>query len=95
MHGGFAQFAAFDQDVVDNKAAVALGRLQMPVLAIGGDHILGATMVYIMRFAADNVSEIVIADSGHWLMEEQPETTVAAIVHFRRGRANTNNCAGR
>jgi pimeloyl-ACP methyl ester carboxylesterase len=65
MHGGFAQFAAFDQDVLDNKASVGHGRLQMPVLAVGGDHSLGSTMAYIMRFAADNVREVVIPDSGH------------------------------
>jgi pimeloyl-ACP methyl ester carboxylesterase len=82
MHAGFAQFAAFDQDVLDNRAAVGHGRLQMPVLAIGGDHSLGSTMAYIMRFAADNVREVVVTDSGHWLMEEQPKVTVAAIVEF-------------
>ena len=82
MHAGFAQFAAFDQDVIDNKAAVGRGRLQMPVLAIGGDHSLGSTMAYIMRFAADNVREVVITGSGHWLMEEQPKATVSAIVDF-------------
>src|SRR5580698_1435559 len=82
MHGGFSQFAAFDQDVVDNKAAVGRGRLQMPVLAIGGDHSLGSTMAYIMRFAADNVHEVVITGSGHWLMEEQHKATVSAIVDF-------------
>ena len=85
MHAGFAQFAAFDQDVLDNRAAVGRGRLQMPVLAIGGDHSLGATMAYIMRFAADNVRGVVVADSGHWLMEEQPKATVAAIVGFLSG----------
>jgi len=82
MHAGFAQFAAFDQDVIDNKAAVGRGRLQMPVLAIGGDHSLGSTMAYIMRFAADNVHEVVIPQSGHWLMEEQPKATGSAIVDF-------------
>ena len=82
MHAGFAQFAAFDRDVIDNKAAVGRGRLQMPVLAVGGDHSLGSTMAYIMRFAADNVREVVITESGHWLMEEQPKATVSAIVDF-------------
>ncbi|HEY4214298.1 MAG TPA: alpha/beta hydrolase [Steroidobacteraceae bacterium] len=82
MHAGFAQFAAFDRDVTDNRAAVARGRLQMPVLAIGGDHSLGSTMAYIMRFAADNVREVVIKDSGHWLMEEQTQPTVGAIAQF-------------
>jgi pimeloyl-ACP methyl ester carboxylesterase len=90
MHAGFAQFAAFDQDVIDNRKAVARGRLQMPVLAIGGDHSLGATMAYIMRFAADNVREVVVKDSGHWLMEEQPTATVTAIVDFLSGASAVN-----
>jgi len=92
MHGGFAQFAAFDQDVLDNKAAVAHGRLQMPVLAVGGDHSLGSTMAYIVRFAADNVREVVISDSGHWLMEEQPKATVAAIVEFLSEEGARGSC---
>ena len=90
MHAGFAQFAAFDQDVIDNRASLAHGRLQMPVLAIGGDHSLGATMAHIMRFAADNVREVVVKDSGHWLMEEQPRVTVAAIVDFLSGEGAIN-----
>lgn len=82
MHAGFMQFAAFDQDVIDNRQSVSRGRLQMPVLAIGGGHSLGATMAYIMRFAADNVQQVVVPDSGHWLMEEQPTQTIAAIRNF-------------
>jgi pimeloyl-ACP methyl ester carboxylesterase/uncharacterized RmlC-like cupin family protein len=82
MHAGFLQFAAFDQDAIDNRATMASGRLKMPVLAIGGDHSFGATMAHIMRFAADDVHEVVIADSGHWLMQEQPKATVAAIRAF-------------
>ena len=82
MHAGFLQFAAFDQDAIDNGASLALGRLQMPVLAIGGDHSFGTTMAFVMRFAADDVHQVVIADSGHWLMEEQPHATIAAIRAF-------------
>ena len=82
MHAGFLQFAAFDQDAIDNRASSALGRLRMPVLAIGGDHSFGTTMAFVMRFAADDVHARVIANSGHWLMEEQPQATVAAIRAF-------------
>ncbi|TXI03522.1 MAG: alpha/beta fold hydrolase [Rhizobium sp.] len=82
MHAGFLQFAAFDQDAIDNRASVSHGRLQMPVLAIGGDHSFGATMAFVMRFAADDVHQVVIANSGHWLMEEQPQPTIAAIRAF-------------
>jgi pimeloyl-ACP methyl ester carboxylesterase len=83
MHAGFEQFAAFDQDAKDDRAALASrGRLKMPVLAVGGDHSFGSTMAHVMRFAADDVREVVIAGSGHWLMEEQPAATVAAIRSF-------------
>ena len=82
MHAGFKQFAAFDQDAIDNRAALEKGRLVMPVLAVGGERSFGTTMAFVMRFAADDVRQVVIPDSGHWLMEEQPEATVAAIRAF-------------
>jgi len=82
MHAGFSQFAAFDQDAIDNRESLTHGRLKMPVLAVGGDHSFGPTMAFVMRFAADDVREVVIGNSGHWLMEEQPAATIAAIRSF-------------
>jgi pimeloyl-ACP methyl ester carboxylesterase len=82
MHAGFNQFAAFDQDARDNQAFLARGKLTMPVLAIGGEKSFGPTMAIVMRAAATDVQELVIPDSGHWLMEEQPAATVAAVRDF-------------
>jgi pimeloyl-ACP methyl ester carboxylesterase len=83
MHAGFSQFAAFDQDAIDNRAWLATGaRLKMPVLAIGGEKSFGLQMAEVMTSAADNVEALSIADSGHWLMEEQPQATIAAIRSF-------------
>lgn len=82
MRAGFSQFAAFDQDAVDNKAFVARGKLTMPVLAVGGEKSFGPTMAVVMRAAATDVQEQVIPASGHWLMEEQPVATVAAVRDF-------------
>jgi len=82
MHSGFMQFAAFDQDAIDNKEFMARGKLSMPVLAIGGEKSFGATMATIMQFAASNVREGVIPDSGHWIMEENPRATIAAVRAF-------------
>ena len=83
MHSGFAQFAAFDQDVIDNRAWVATGhKLPMPVLAIGGAKSFGPMMATVMRAAATDVTQGVVPDSGHWLMEEQPKATVAMIEAF-------------
>jgi pimeloyl-ACP methyl ester carboxylesterase len=82
MHAGFNQFAAFDRDAIDNQAFLAKGKLGMPVLAVGGDKSFGPTMATVMRAAATDVTELVIPNSGHWLMEEQPAATIAAIRAF-------------
>jgi pimeloyl-ACP methyl ester carboxylesterase len=82
MHAGFAQFAAFDQDAIDNKAFVAAGKLEVPVLALGGEKSFGTTMAAVMRFAAGNVEEGVVADSGHWIMEENPKATISLVRAF-------------
>jgi pimeloyl-ACP methyl ester carboxylesterase len=82
MHAGFNQFAAFDEDARDNQAFLARGKLMMPVLAIGGEKSFGPTMAVVMRADATDVEELVITDAGHWLMEEQPTATVAAVRAF-------------
>jgi pimeloyl-ACP methyl ester carboxylesterase len=60
----------------------AKGKLTMPVLALGGDHSFGTQMAEIMRLVATDVTSGVITNSGHWVMEEQPRQTTAAIVNF-------------
>jgi len=83
MHAGFAQFAAFDQDAIDNRAMIAAGgKLTMPVLALGGEKSFGTTMAAVMRAAATDVTEGVVPNSGHWIMEENPEATVTLVRAF-------------
>ena len=82
MHAAFNQFAAFNQDAIDNKAFAAKGNLPIPVLALGGDHSFGMQQAEIMRLVASNVEGGVIANSGHWIMEEQPVATVKAVRDF-------------
>jgi len=83
MHAGFSQFAAFDQDALDNKAFLEKGgKLTMPVLALGGEKSFGPMMATVMRFAAADVTEGVIPASGHWVMEENPDATIAMVSAF-------------
>lgn len=86
MHAGFAQFAAFDQDALDNQAFPTQGKLTMPMLAVGGEKSFGPTMAAVMRAAATEVHEGVIPDAGHWLMEEQPAATARMIRTFLDGK---------
>jgi len=82
MRAAFNQFAAFAQDAIDNQAFAAKGKLTMPVLAIGAEKSFGAAMAEILRLVATDVTLVVIPNSGHWLMEEQPAATVSAVRKF-------------
>jgi pimeloyl-ACP methyl ester carboxylesterase len=82
MHSGFAQFAAFDQDAIDNRAFLAHDRLKMPILALGGEKSFGATMGVVMRAAADDVTSDIVPGSGHWIMEENPLATTQKVRAF-------------
>ena len=83
MHSGFAQFAAFDQDAIDNrKLRRDPGQLTMPVLAVGGEKSFGSQMAAVMRFAATNVTEEIVPDSGPWIMEENPTATIRIVSTF-------------
>jgi pimeloyl-ACP methyl ester carboxylesterase len=83
MHSGFEQFHAFDQDAIDNRAMLAAkGKLKMPVLALGGEKSFGTQMAAVMRAGAENVSEGIVPDSGHWIMEENPAATVKLVRAF-------------
>ena len=53
-------------------------KLTMRVLAIGGEKSFGSNEAVVMRNAATDVTELVISDAGHWLMEEQRDETVSA-----------------
>jgi pimeloyl-ACP methyl ester carboxylesterase len=87
IHNAFSgQFAAFTRDAEENRALFAkAGKLRMPVLAIGGDHSYGASMKSELEFVATDVQGAVITDSGHWIMEEQPQQAIAIITKFIAG----------
>ena len=82
MHAGFAQFAAFDQDAIDNQAFLAQGKLTMPVLAVGGEKSFGTMMATVTRCAASDVHEAIVPDAGHWIMEENPQGTIQLVRGF-------------
>lgn len=85
MHDAFAQFHAIRRDAEDNQAAMAT-KLPMPVLAIGGAKSFGENEAIVMRNAATNVTGLVVPNAGHWLMEEAPEATIAAVHRFVDGQ---------
>src|SRR3979490_1574027 len=76
IHDAFEQFGAFTQDAKDNQALLAKGgKLAMPVFAIGAEKSFGNGMADELRFAASNVTAGIVPNSGHWIMEENPQAT--------------------
>jgi pimeloyl-ACP methyl ester carboxylesterase len=83
MHDAFEQFAAFNQDAIDNKALLSKGgKLRMPVLALGAEKSFGAAMADDLRFVASDVTSGIVPSSGHWIMEENPQATVKLVAGF-------------
>jgi pimeloyl-ACP methyl ester carboxylesterase len=83
MHDAFEQFAAFNQDAIDNKALLSKGgKLRMPVLALGAEKSFGAAMADDLRFVASDVRSGIVPSSGHWIMEENPQATVKLVAEF-------------
>jgi pimeloyl-ACP methyl ester carboxylesterase len=85
MHDAFEQFAAFNQDALDNKALLAKnGKITMPVLAIGAEKSFGTAQADDLRFVASNVNGGIVPNSGHWIMEENPQATIELTTEFLR-----------
>ena len=65
-------------------------RLPMPVLAVGGGRAeargRGSEPEESLKVIADDVHGAVVADSGHFVPEEQPDELAALLLeHFGRG----------
>jgi pimeloyl-ACP methyl ester carboxylesterase len=83
MHDAFEQFGALRQDAADNEALLAKGgKITMPVFAVGAEKLFGTGMADEMRFAASNVTGGIVPNSGHWIMDENPQATVELVTGF-------------
>jgi pimeloyl-ACP methyl ester carboxylesterase len=81
MRAGWAYFVSFQQAAKD-FAQLSQTKLAMPVLVIGGEKALGDALAQQMKLIASNVTVVVLKDTGHWLMEENPNQTTAALQKF-------------
>jgi pimeloyl-ACP methyl ester carboxylesterase len=81
MRAGWAYFVSFQQAAKD-FAELAQTKLSMSVLVIGGEKALGVVLGQQMKLVASDVTVVILNDTGHWLMEERPKETTAALVKF-------------
>jgi pimeloyl-ACP methyl ester carboxylesterase len=81
LRGSLGFYRALDATLAQN-AERATKRLGMPVLAIGGEASYGDHVAEAMRGLADDVQTAVIPGTGHWVAEDAPEATLAALTAF-------------
>jgi pimeloyl-ACP methyl ester carboxylesterase len=81
MRAGWAYFVSFAQAAQD-FAQLSQTKLTMPVLAIGGEKASGAVLGPQMKLVATDVTVLVLKNTGHWLMEENPKETIGALLAF-------------
>ncbi len=81
MRAGWAYFAAWPQTAKD-FAQLSQTKLNMPVLSIAGEKASAAVLGQQMKVVATNAKEVVLKDTGHWVMEERPKETTDALLKF-------------
>ena len=81
LHASFAIYRALDATIAQNQQRKDQ-RLEMPVLAIGGEKSLRDQVADTMKLAADDVQSMVVPGCGHHPPEEAPEETLAALTTF-------------
>ncbi|WP_370939408.1 alpha/beta fold hydrolase [Amycolatopsis sp. cg13] len=84
--GGLRASLAYYRDAAEsarkNHAALERQHLTVPVLGISSSHGSIPDMAASISPWADNVTGVVIPDSGHFIPDEQPAAVVAALTAF-------------
>lgn len=81
LRAGIGYYAAVWRDAKDN-AVIKERPLAMPALAIGGEASAGRFGEALWKPVAPNLTVRSIPRAGHWLGDENPEATAAALAEF-------------
>ena len=81
MRAGFEYFKAFEQDAAD-FAEFAKTKLTMPMLVLTGEKASGNGLIDQAKLVATDVRGVVIAGSGHWLIEEAGPQVIPQLISF-------------
>ena len=85
MRAGFNYYREMTRNARDNKAFIAQGKLQMPILVYGGGNKLVGRAMYAVdswQRVAANVRGGVAEGCGHWIPEERPAWVVERLMDF-------------
>lgn len=81
MSARFAYYRAIAASAARHVEFARL-KLQMPVLALGGEGAVGEGMLAATRGLVEDVRGGVVKDCGHHVVEEQPECVAEMLLDF-------------
>ncbi|CAN5633395.1 alpha/beta hydrolase [soil metagenome] len=81
MTGSFHWFGDFPKDVIDNHEFMKK-KLTMPLLAIGGEYFSAPFLADHCRLVANNVTDVKIKGSGHWVVQEKTDQVQKGLMDF-------------
>ncbi len=81
MRAGWAYFVSFPQ-TAGVFAQLSQTKLPMPVLAIGGEKANGQLLGKQAKIVAYDATVVVLKNTGHWVLEENPKGTTDAMMNF-------------
>jgi pimeloyl-ACP methyl ester carboxylesterase len=93
MRAGFEYYRAFPEDAIQNQN-YSQTKLPMPVLALGAAYIpafggiSNPLPVLGMQQLAENVTGIIVPNSGHYIAEEQPQFVINQLSNFFGNSSN-------
>jgi pimeloyl-ACP methyl ester carboxylesterase len=66
----------------------------MPVFSIGGEKSLGNALAQQMKLVATNVTVVVLEETGHSILEENPKATIDALMTFLKDPFGKGTASG-
>jgi pimeloyl-ACP methyl ester carboxylesterase len=81
LRGSFGWYRALDTTIAQDQQRKTR-RLTIPVLAIGGAMSFGDLVADALRAVADDVQNVILPATGHFVAEESPEELLTALTGF-------------
>jgi pimeloyl-ACP methyl ester carboxylesterase/quercetin dioxygenase-like cupin family protein len=88
MRAAWAYFVSF-QEAAKDFARFSQTKLTMPVLSIGGEKANGEALAQQIKIVASDAKAVTLPNTGHWVMEENPKSTMDALVSFLGNQTTT------
>ena len=81
MRAAWVYFASWPQ-LAKEFAQLSQTKLTMPMLSVGGEKSLGKELGEQAKLVANDAVVVVLRNTGHWVLEENPKETTDALMKF-------------